>query len=302
MNPSNHSATNPTSRLTTPGVGGERPKPGVKSPWPVPRSQGSQRSQSPLGCGPKSGRAVGPSFLDSYKRNCNKFCGKWSVVGVVKDKGKKYRHFARLGCKSWDCPICGPKKASRLRRAIIEKAQEKKLKRFLTLTLDPRKCTAEQSVSYIRQCWHKFRTYLKRFCGRTISFITILELQRSGYAHLHVLVDSYIPQKWIQGAWQAIGGGKYVNIKFVDIHRIAGYLSKYLTKDLLLTQFRSKTRRYTTSRGIKLFEKPAKGTWRLVKDHISIYKEQNESFITQENYDNQGILVWFRTELPVGAN
>lgn len=232
------------------------------------------------------------SSLDSKKHNRNGFCGRWSLRGHIKEGSKEYWRYQRLGCKRWTCPSCGPKKAKRLRRAIITTAQGKDLSRVLTLTLDPSSCAPEHSISYIRQCWNKFRTSLKRHSGLSISFITILELQRSGYAHLHILIDRYIRQEWISVAWQAVGGGKIVDVRRVDIHRIAPYLSKYLTKDLLLADFKKRVRRYTTSRDIVLFVKSSSGTWALLKSPLEFIHYQCRSFPLATAQDADGVLLW----------
>ncbi len=243
-----------------------------------------------------------PSSLDLQQHNRNNFCGRWSVKGQVQDEGQGRWHYARLGCKRWPCPRCGPKKARRLRHAIIEKAVEKDLRRFLTLTLDPSTCTPEQSIAYIRQCWNKYRTYLKRKFGVAVSYIAILELQKSGYAHLHILVDRYIDQRWISETWRAVGGGKIVFITQVDIHRIAAYLSKYLTKELLLAGFRPRQRRYTTSRDIILFVKQPSGTWALSKMSVEFLYLKARREVLEEVRDEGGTLRWFTTreEVDIG--
>ena len=205
------------------------------------------------------------SSLDSKKNNRNTFCGRWSVKRQFPTPESPGALYARLNCKSWNCPRCGPKRVRQLRRAIIDRANEKNLKRFLTLTLDHKICSPEESARYIRSCWGKFRTYLKRKYGDSITFISILEPQKSGHAHLHILVDRYMDQRWLSSNWTAVGGGPMVNIKLVDIHRVSRYLSKYLTKELLLKGFEFKYRRYTTSRDIALFEKSMKGIWRVVQ-------------------------------------
>jgi len=278
------------------------------SPWPVPKPQRTRRgealaSEAPLGCGPKSGRAEGPSssFLDSYKNNRNTFCCTWSVAGEVEQDGKRFRHIARLGCKRWGCPRCGPKKAKRLRHAIIKAATQLEMRRFLTLTLDPRHCTAEESEKYIKACWAKLRVYLNRFNGESIDFIWVMERQKSGYAHLHILVDRYLPHSWIQKSWQAVGGGKFVNIKMVDIHRISAYLSKYLTKELLLNYYQPGTRRYSTSRSIKLFERVKTGLWKLIRQPIDSLRPAPGIPITEMKCDDDGVLQWFRMEIAPNA-
>jgi hypothetical protein len=84
-------------------------------------------------------------------------------------------------------------------------------KRLLTLTLDPSTSPpADKCVPHIRRVWAKFRIYLARReekrtrrAGKTITFISLLEFQKSGYPHLHILIDRYIPQRWIRASWNA---------------------------------------------------------------------------------------------------
>lgn len=230
------------------------------------------------------------SSLDSQKHNRNRRCGVWSVQGQETNRLR----YVRLGCKRWTCPQCGPKKAKRLQRAIAEKATQNGMNRFLTLTLNHATCTPHDSVGYIRECWNKFRTSLKRRHGKTISFISVLELQpKSGYAHLHVLVDRYIKQAWISEAWQAVGGGRIVDIRQVDIHRVAPYLSKYLTKVLILAGVPPGQRRYTTSRDIRLFVRQESGLWKLMKAPVEFIYSQELGDIECEQRDSDGILQWF---------
>src|SRR5208283_3992199 len=97
----------------------------------------------------------------------------------------------------------------------------------------------------------------------------VLEFHKSGIAHLHLVVDRFIPWEWIKKSWGALGGGSVVFIKFVDVHRISRYLSKYLTKELLLSAPK-RSRRVTTSRSIRLLEKKTdEQRWTLLK--ISIF-------------------------------
>ena len=214
----------------------------------------------------------------------------------MEDQGHAYLRYARLGCKRWTCPRCGVRKAKRLRKAIIGTAIDKNLNRFLTLTLDPKTCTPEESTTYIRQCWNKFRTYLKRKHGISISFITILKFQKNGHAHLHILVDRFINQSWISSAWQGVGGGRIVFITQVDLHRVAGYLSKYLTKDLLTNGFKARQRRYTTSRDITLFVKNSNGIWKLIKKPIEKLFNGINSKITNIGLDKDRVIEWFEMD------
>ena len=175
----------------------------------------------------------------------------------------------RLDCGVWSCGRCGPKKAKQYKHAIIRIAQREKLCRFLTVTLNPRKIEGE-AVPYLRSVFAKWRTYLYRKFGKPITYIAVLEFHKTGVPHLHILVDRFIPQRWISASWKAVGGGGVVFIQYVNVHRVAGYLAKYLTKELLMSA-PERSRRVTTSRSIHLLEKPkADRTWRL--DHRSIFE------------------------------
>src|SRR5262249_35207964 len=120
-------------------------------------------------------------------------CSIGTLVGAFEDRPDVVG-YRRLDCKRMSCDRCGPKKARRYRRAIAREAEANNLTRFVTLTLDPT-CvpSPDESVDYIRQCFNKFRTYLRRSFGTRIEYITVLELQKSGMAHLHVLIDRFIP-------------------------------------------------------------------------------------------------------------
>jgi len=181
--------------------------------------------------------------------------------------------YVRSDCKRLTCPRCGPKRAFRYRQAIGVHAEEHRLTRMMTLTLDPKKCPVDDSVAYLRKCFSKFRVSLLRRLGHSVSFIAVVELQKSGMAHLHVLIGVYLEQRWIKEAWQRIGGGQIVDIRTVDVHRIKRYLSKYLTKDLLLS-VPAKKKRISTSRDIRLFEKRTQPGWiwskRLLGHHQSV--------------------------------
>ena len=233
-----------------------------------------------------------PSLV-SYKHNRNKFCRSWSLKGQV-DGTNGETSYAALRCKAWACETCGPRKAATVRKAIMERATEKALHRFVTLTLNPRNCTRLDSAKYVRNCWAKMRTYLKRKYGKSISFISVIELQKSGYAHLHILVDRYIDQKWLSNSWDRIGGGKIVDIRWVDTHRVAHYLAKYLTKDMIL-DVPAGIRRYSTSRDILLIAKQKSGNkWVIIKIPIETLLSVHSRKIFEKKQSKSGELLFFK--------
>lgn len=173
------------------------------------------------------------------------------------------------------------------------------LRRLLTLTLNPRLvalpdevnvfyehyeaqagrgepcrcCTCQKiqarSVQYIRDCWAKLRVAFQRRYGHAPKFIAVLEFQkRTGLAHLHIVVDRYLPREWVQERWVAVGGGPHVDIRPVEAHRVAAYLSKYLTKEAMLN-VPDGIRRVSTSRSIRLNEKKvSEYSWEVLKTTI----------------------------------
>src|ERR1035441_10382155 len=97
-----------------------------------------------------------------------------------------------------------------------------------------------------------------------------------------------MPWKWLQESWQAVGGGRSVDIRYVDVHRISRYLSKYLTKDLLLSA-PSGCRRVTSSRGIKLMEKsPSETVWEFIALPFLAVLDRFAAQVSLLSLDNEG--------------
>jgi hypothetical protein len=235
------------------------------------------------------------SLAQLNRQGRRRYCGVRTLKGSSAD-GSVTR-FIRLDCKTWGCAHCGPKKAKRYKAAIRQIAEKEQLNRFLTLTLDPRKISGSP-VRYLRRIFNKFRVYLLRKFGRSIKYIAVLEFQQNGNPHLHILVDRFIQQHWISQTWSALGGGRIVDIKFVDVHRISRYLSKYLTKELLLSA-PPRSRRVTTSRGIHLIEKRVSEIpWRLLELSIFHLYSIHRAKTRTEEFDENGLL--FRFSIQIG--
>jgi hypothetical protein len=235
-----------------------------------------------------------PSGFNNTKHNCNskpnrpkgRHCGKYTLIGSGKDG---YTHH-RFRCKSYSCGRCGPKKIRRVRKRIVQRAIEHNLQRFLTLTLDPKKMEpgwgVKEKIAFLYEIWRKMRVYLRRKLKKSLAFIAVVELQKSGNPHLHLLVGSYLPKQWITAAWQALGGGWATRIEYADVHRVAAYLSKYFT-DESLSDLPAGTRRFSTSKGLALFERSkGEGGWVLVKVPIELWRERARG-VTVEQYETE---------------
>ena len=222
-----------------------------------------------------------PSLLDSITNNRHtdprvlyarpvgrgKYCGKMSVKGIDPKTGRTICR--RINCGSWSCSYCGPRKARTARCAIRRVAEGLNLRYFLTLTLDPSKLReGESAVRHLRIAFNKFREYLRRKYETPPHYICVLEFTQAGIPHLHILFDRYIEHAWISKTWDKLGGARIVFIKQVTVRNVARYLSKYLTKELLLSAPKG-ARRITTARSIKLFPKFNSGiSWELVRESI----------------------------------
>jgi hypothetical protein len=258
------------------------------------------RGQSPLNAreaslGLRSEAEQAPS-LDPIQINRNrelgrgKHCGRFTVRGQA--PGSPETSFHRVNCKCWNCSYCAPRKAKRIKHAIRTTAEAMQLRRFLTLTLDPAKIAGDP-VRYLNAVFAKLRVYLQRKYGVAPQYIRILEFQKNGNPHFHILIDRYIAREWIQAAWVAVGGGWMVDIRHVDVHRVSRYLSKYLTKELLMSA-PLRSRRVTTSRGIKMLEKtPTETVWTLVKVPISRLFEVYASDVSSFSLDDDQVLESF---------
>jgi len=130
------------------------------------------------------------------------------------------------------------------------------------------------------------RVYLARRFGNSIEFIAVLEFQKSGVAHLHLLVGVFIPQSWLSAAWQRVGGGMIVDIKYVDVHRVAAYLTRYLTCEKIahtLSLLPQRARIFGSSRSISFSRKKEKRGWWMVRRAIEYLRDhakdvENERF------------------------
>jgi hypothetical protein len=174
-----------------------------------------------------------------------------------------------------------------VRKRIAARAVEHGLQRFLTLTLDPKKLSTEwdvrEKIAFLYAIWRKMRVYLQRKLKRSLAFIAVVELQANGNPHLHLLVGSYLPKLWISHAWQALGGGWATRIEHVDVHRVSAYLAKYFTEDSL-RELPAGTRRFSTSRGLALFERTqGDGGWILVRVPIEYWRAQSLSVTVEEH-------------------
>jgi hypothetical protein len=235
-------------------------------------------------------------LLDKNKNKCIKHCGvRKTMRGEFPSAGTIKTVYARMFCKRWSCPVCGPRKAWRMQQDIAEAAKEHNLDRLMTLTLDPKKVKGPP-LKHLNDSWAKLRMAFKRKFKQSVSFIAVNEYHKSGMPHKHVLVDHYIHQAWLSNKWQKLGGGKIVDIrKITDIDNMAKYVGKYLGKDVLIEAPKG-SRRVSTSQNIKLNDKVSEGNWSVDEAEVDqVFEAQKESVENEVRDKNNRLVSFERT-------
>lgn len=208
--------------------------------------------------------------------NKPKFCGKYKAIFVKNINSKKVIELSPLSCWSWTCPVCGPKKAISTKYFLRDVIQINKLTRFLTLTLDPKKIPYEyfhrveltfktivinRTHEYITKLLNLFilnikRKYLKKQ-NEVLKYVWVIEFQKNGMAHLHMVVNQFLPIKLLRKEWARIGGGVQMHIaKVKSLVGVSSYIGDYIVKGFknefidtnLQAGFKYNERRYSVSR------------------------------------------------------
>jgi hypothetical protein len=220
-----------------------------------------------------------------------KHCGLWTLRGKESDGSLR---FHRLHCKAWKCSRCGPKKAKHYRHAITTRAVEHRLQHMMTLTVDPLKIEGDP-VQHLNRCFADLRVYLYRRLGFSVDYIRVMQWHKNGRPHLHVLVGRRIDIEWLKAAWIAIGGASnphrvQVKMDYADIHRIANYVSRYMSRELLISPTApNRMRRVTASKGIHLNEKrePSTAHWTMERHIIEQYFEAHAADVIVTTWDGE---------------
>ena len=187
-------------------------------------------------------------------------CGKGTLTREHPLKAGIHQYL-RAKCKKLACLECGPVKTKHYQAAVHKAAAAHKLHRHIILTLDPGLIPADvDSVTYIQQVWTRFRSWMQDKRGLSLTYIRVIQLQENGTAHFHLVVSETITQETIIEGWTACGGGHQCRIRFRDPHRGAEYITRYITRELMLVLPKGR-RILSCSRGILLFEKLLPSGW-----------------------------------------
>lgn len=200
-------------------------------------------------------------------------------TGLVAEKWELGKAtFRPVRCHSWACPRCGYTRASWLKRQVEQSMKKYGLTRFVTLTLSTKKVSQADSEVWLKESWNRLRLALSRRYP-DLEFIWVMEYTKRGQAHLHLLVNTYIPQALLSNLWeQASGGSRIVDIRYVGTTAAARYIAKYVGKEAgrrrLAGVARVNAHLFGTSRGIEFepYRKKSQG-WIVVEGSLAAWRQ-----------------------------
>lgn len=170
----------------------------------------------------------------------------------------------QLPCNSWDCPVCNGKKIAQVRArifngSIYESAKkngyrDKYHQKFLTLTVpgaDYRRVkTPEQALEDMNKYFNLLRTAMRKKFGY-FAYFRILEKQRDGFPHFHVLlsgenISGKQVLEYIENLWRKVYNMGFVRLNVItkDLQHGIRYATKYLTKKDKVKKDRLNIKRY----------------------------------------------------------
>ena len=139
----------------------------------------------------------------------------------------------RPNCKCWDCPSCAARNAKRWIARIINhvnKADTENGWFMFTLTAHEKWRGDIASVKNLRQGWKKLYNRMRYEFGIS-QYAKVWEMHLDKTFHLHGLIDSEIPERWLKDNARECGMGYQVDLHYVDnAGQVAGYISKYFLK------------------------------------------------------------------------
>jgi len=203
-------------------------------------------------------------LIDRYaiqKRNSESCGSKYVLVRRDRD-GTREVLMVRARCKTWLCPRCSKKRARFYAERVFAGFEQSKVS-LLTLTMDHRP-GFDAAWDSIKPAWNRFRTAFTARFGR-LRYVCVLEPQPgSGFPHLHVLVDRYLPWEWLNAECERAGFGRIKDITYVRGYAAYGYVLKYLRKPWsndagTQAAVLRRMRRFTSSKGFDLAKTPS--TW-----------------------------------------
>lgn len=221
-------------------------------------------------------------------------CGKWAWIDL-----ENRSTYGRFFCGRSTCfrAVCRKKFWRARIRLISDLVVKYDLKRFFTLTIDPRHLSVDQSAwLYIHKPWSKLRKRInRRFPGW--KYIAVLEGHKSrDVPHIHGFTDVWMLQKEWSQMWSDCKGGKIVWVEKVKDEKLSNYVSKTL-----------EVAKYVGKENLEKGYKENKGfrtLWRSknTRADFELQKEKRYSILRMDVYNEDGTLTDFFAKKGVWSN
>lgn len=143
-----------------------------------------------------------------------------------------HREISPIRCKRWDCETCHQIN----RQNVISIARRGAPNALLTLTVNRHHYeTPEAAAEALKRGLRLLRLRLARHPRfERFEFLAVFEKHKSGYPHLHLVIQApFLPWKILRKMWEGITGSYQVDIrKISNAGSAAWYVAKYIGKDL----------------------------------------------------------------------
>jgi hypothetical protein len=201
---------------------------------------------------PLGGQATSKEHRHARRRV---WCGGWSLIGVDGPSAGVYP----FRCHRWRCSTCGSRKVNQTRKRI-RAGLDLGETWFLTLT-SPGPGSPGEALDQLTRRWKALRLRLTRKVGR-VEYVAVVELQRRGHPHLHLLVRGpLVSGRWIATAAAEVGFGRIADLRRPP-RGVAGYLTKAIGPNTSGDSLPAHFRRVRWSRGWSLpVQRRAKRAW-----------------------------------------
>lgn len=177
-------------------------------------------------------------------------------AAVVLD-GKNYHDFIRIVCVSCTnvinvpvycgsrfCPVCSKPRQSRVRHRLNFIVNSITLElgfrfKHLTLTI-PNQPDLEKMLTHLTKSFRKLRNraFWKNNVKGGAFVFEVTGHPGDWHGHLHIIIESrYMKWEKLRDLWIAVSGGRGVYIQAIPVNQVVLYLTKYLSKESVQSQF-----------------------------------------------------------------
>lgn len=222
-------------------------------------------------------------FRTHKEKSVASCCKSWVVLSKFGLLGYEYLVSPHL-CKSNYCSTCRKRNLLARRKQLYEALKGERW-RLITLTFKEHSNDKTEQFVNAHSMLKKLVQRLRRKYA-DFKYARVFEVHRSGFPHVHFIINTYIPLAYLREAWQALGGG-IVEIREARCSKCGGSLpclehqqkkycssksaARYLTDELEKKRqdpfalgvvfFMAQVRSIMTSRNLPLKKLPSSGEW-----------------------------------------